>query len=901
MNRSLLWPGFLLLLQILSHLTEASEAPPKASLPEKHRAFLQSHCESCHGAEKQKGKFRVDDLSLTLSDLPSAERWQKVLNAINSGEMPPEDEKQPSATAKTDFLDDLAQTLVAARRSLSDQHGVIALRRLNRREYKNTLHALLGVHLDVSELPADTRPSGFDTVGANLFLSSSQVEAYEALAKEALEEAFTLHNAAGVSKKIRFEAENTLPSFKKNYQDALGDHSRATAWVKAFNQAVARPENAALVAELRKTHNSEEGLRHQWEKIPGVPSPELFGLPKNVFQIQGLFTVDDFVAYEHRYLQLPGLDTGAYLTHPFSNLGRASNNAFFVPGIPADWPPGEYVIRIRIGATPEAPPERRFVEFGLNHRLDQSPFLSTHHITGTREQPQILEIPYPIPSKFLKERARNLFIRERGMGSNLSQSVERFRQARAQNGFGPDFVLWVDWIEVERLPTPEDATPPGIRALAGLSLDPQSPAPSEEQFRQALERFIVEAFRGNPPRPETLTRLEKIYRSRLALGANPRVALRDTLAAVLTSPRFLYRAEPEPHETHRPHTPNELASRLSYFLWGAPPDPTLRALATSGQLAQPETLRTETERLLSDPRSAEFVNAFLSQWLSLERLDFFQFNPKRFPRFDPNTKAAARSEVTQTFAHLLKENAPLSDFLKANYVVVNGVLAQYYGLEGVQGDAFRKVALPPESPRGGLLGMAAILAMGSNGERTNPVERGAWVLRKLLNDPPPPAPANVPEITRLAGKLLTTRERLQAHQENPQCASCHRKIDPLGFGLENFDAAGQWRTEDSYTALDATGKPDPKAKKTWTIEASATLHKGPSFSGYLEMREIIAERKAAFARGFTAALLEYALGRPCGFSDEPLLDAVMDRASQHGLATREFLHALIQSPAFQSK
>ncbi len=175
-------------------------------------------------------------------------------------------------------------------------------------------------------------------------------------------------------------------------------------------------------------------------------------------------------------------------------------------------------------------------------------------------------------------------------------------------------------------------------------------------------------------------------------------------------------------------------------------------------------------------------------------------------------KAAARQEVTETFAHILGSNAPLSDLLRADYALVNGLLARYYGIEGVSGDHFRKIALPPDSPRGGLLGMAAIMAMGSNGERTNPVERGAWVLRKLLTEPPPPAPENVPEIARLAGKPLTTRERLQSHQENPQCASCHRKIDPIGFGLENFDATGIWRTTDSYQPVSEGGETDPKLK-----------------------------------------------------------------------------------------
>jgi hypothetical protein len=197
--------------------------------------------------------------------------------------------------------------------------------------------------------------------------------------------------------------------------------------------------------------------------------------------------------------------------------------------------------------------------------------------------------------------------------------------------------------------------------------------------------------------------------------------------------------------------------------------------------------------------------------------------------------------------------------------------------------------------------MAAIHFMGGNGEHTSPVERGAWVLRKLLHDPPPPAPANVPAITRLAGKALTTRERLLAHQEDPQCASCHRKIDPIGFGLENFDAAGQWRTEDSYTAKDATGKPDPKSKKTWTIEAAATLHKGPSFTDFFQLRDLIASRADSFARGFSNALVEYALGRPCGFSDEPLLDSIQKQAANKNFAAREFVHALVRSREFHTK
>ena len=231
---------------------------------------------------------------------------------------------------------------------------------------------------------------------------------------------------------------------------------------------------------------------------------------------------------------------------------------------------------------------------------------------------------------------------------------------------------------------------------------------------------------------------------------------------------------------------------------------------------------------------------------------------------------------------------------------VNGLLATYYGIEGVTGDEFRKIKLPADSPRGGLLGMAAIHAMGSDGVVSSPVERGAWVLRHLLNDPPPPAPPNVPQISRLEGQILTTRERLVSHQEEAQCASCHRKIDPIGFGLENFNAAGKWRTEDSYQMRDRRGRGVGK-RKTWTIDASGAFHKGPAFNDYHELRDLIADREEDFARGFTEHLIEYALGRPFGFTDEDLANEIVSSARSKKFAVSEFIYALVQSTSFQSK
>jgi len=467
---------------------------------------------------------------------------------------------------------------------------------------------------------------------------------------------------------------------------------------------------------------------------------------------------------------------------------------------------------------------------------------------------------------------------------------EIYTAAQKATGVGPPSALWIDWVEWEGPLVASDSKAKTIPVV----FENKNSASERDHARKIIETFAIRAFRDKAPKPEYIEKLVKLFDMRVKAGDKFETAIKEPLSVVLATPHFLYLSEPAKEKNPRALTPLEFASRLSYFLWSAPPDETLLTLARSGDLMKPDMLALQVDRMIESSKSREFVNGFTHQWLRMDRLDFFQFNTQLYRDFDESTKAAARTEVFRTIEHVLRMNCSVRDLLKSDYVVINGILANYYGIDGISGDEFRKVAVPKESPRGGLLGMAAIMAMGSNGEVTSPVERGVWVLKFLLNDPPPPAPPAVPQLTRLEGKLLTTRERLLAHQEEPQCASCHRKIDPIGFGLENFNAVGKWRTINSYEKKGV-------GKKNWTIDPSGAFHKGLAFKDYFELRDIVASKPADFSRGLAEALIEYALGRPYGFSDEDLAARIVAQAEKKEFAMREFIYELVKSKAFQTK
>lgn len=860
----------------------AGAATPTARMEAGHAAFLQANCGKCHAGEDTDSGVRLDDLPLEITTTEGADRWQKVMNVLNSGEMPPEEEPQPDREAKTEFLGDLAQTLVVARKVIGEQGTRQIIRRLNKREYRNTIRDLLGVEIDVTELPQDGGAGAMDTVGASLAMSSDQFESYLALGRKAVEEAVALQKGA-VPKPHTYhrDSEDTINEKQGKW---IAQHEEANAkyvaWTQAIDELAKLPEHADVVADITKRMGGRGDFKTQfyreWGRLVGKPDVKPYGY--NDAASLDFFGRDAALkalpTLKHYYTR-PATETGVYLgCHVVHNTESHK--------IPDAWPPGEYVYRYRIAATDDAEWHQRFVQFGIKGGgLDNFDLMSTHQVTGTLENPQILEVKVRVGSGT----SRVFSIREKRRIKRGTDN-DRFMKSFYKIGRGPTPVIWVDWVEIEGPLPPKPGTPEPVSLIAATQ--------DSAGARDVIERLATRAFRGEPPKPEYIDRLVKVFEARMNAGDSFEDALERSLSVVLASPPFLYLAEPGEVGKPRPLSGIELANRLSYFLWSGPPDEELVGYGARGELAKPDVLAAQVDRLIASDRFDAFLAGFLHQWLDMERLDFFEFDAEKHRDFDDSMKMAARWEVYETFAHVLRTGGSLRQLLSSDEVVVNGLLAKYYGLEGVSGDEFRTVSLPAGSPRGGLLGMAAMHAMGSDGTASHPIHRGVWVAKHLLNDPPPPAPPNVPQLSRLEGQLLTTRERFVAHQEQPQCASCHRRFDPIGFGLENFDAAGLWRTTDSYEKKGV-------GKKEWEIDPAGKLHGGPTFKDYFELREIVAERVDAFARSLTEALVEYGLGRPCGYADEELVATILSQAKAKDWQLREFIQAVVASQEFQSK
>lgn len=387
--------------------------------------------------------------------------------------------------------------------------------------------------------------------------------------------------------------------------------------------------------------------------------------------------------------------------------------------------------------------------------------------------------------------------------------------------------------------------------------------------REILTKFVARAFR-RPASDGEIKRLVRLGQRVLDEGGTFEQAMRITLQAVLVSPKFLFRVESD----EKPNDPTvvrnlqdyELASRLSYWLWSNMPDEQLFESARKGELSKPLVLEAQMKRMLEDPKSSALVANFAGQWLQLRSLEEIAPDATVFPTFDQSLRSAMRRETELFFEAAIREDLSVMDFLDARFTYVNGPLAKHYGIEGITGPEFQRVSLEG-TDRAGVLTHASILTITSDPTRTSPVKRGKWILENILASPPPPPPPEVEALPEDEKSVASgsLRKRLEIHRANPVCASCHAKMDPLGFGFENFDAIGRWRTKDSGFDIDPSG----------------TLPDGQTFRGPTELLAILKAKKVEFCRCLTEKMLTYALGRGLEYYDKCAVDSIVDAMAKN--------------------
>ena len=466
---------------------------------------------------------------------------------------------------------------------------------------------------------------------------------------------------------------------------------------------------------------------------------------------------------------------------------------------------------------------------------------------------------------------------------------------------GPGLVI--QWVDVEG-PILESWPPPSHKAIFG---DLKQTRISPERFEvvssqpmvdaeRILRDFARRAFRRNIIGVDIQPFLARVQ-SKLDQNYSFEQAMRVGLKGILVAPEFLFLREQGPKLDDF-----ALASRLSYFLWSSMPDEELLQLAAANRLHEPDVLREQVERLLRNPKAKAFSTNFTGQWLSLRAIDATLPDGTLYPEYDDILKTSMLKETSMFFDEVLKNDLPLTHFVSSDFSFLNARLAKHYGIPGIEGMEMRRVTLPSDSHRGGMLTMGSVLKVTANGTTTSPIIRGSWVLERILGTPPPKPPLDVEAIEPDIRGATTIREQLAKHRDVESCASCHRKIDPPGFALESFDVIGGWR--EHYRATGEPREVNGRRVRFWNgpaVDPADALPDGRSFRDIDEYKKLILEDKDQIARNLTEKLLAYGTGAVPSYADKPQIEAIVNHLRDKNYGFKELIHEIVQSPLFQSK
>ncbi len=537
----------------------------------------------------------------------------------------------------------------------------------------------------------------------------------------------------------------------------------------------------------------------------------------------------------------------------FKSVGQAYLEKF---NFPAE---GDYVLRFRGWGT------KLGGEFpSITLRVNRKD-IKTFTVEADRAKPQMYEVRTKLPAG------------EKSIDVAFTNEFEdpidkKFRE------FG------IDRIEIEG---PFDAAPPPEAESTKMLLvaRPSATVTAQAAAEKVLTNFARRAYR-RPVKPDEIARLMKLFDLATKQGEPFVQAIRLPMKAVLVSPHFLYRIEEDPKNPNDVRTLNdfEFATRLAYFLWSTMPDETLFQLAQKGELRKPAVLEAQVKRMLKDPRAKALSENFAGQWLELRKLKTLTPDKGYYPTWDDGLKNSMAREAEMYFEYIVQNDRSVLEFLDSDYTFVNDRLAKHYALANVTGPDFRKVTLS-DGRRGGVVTMGSTLTVTSNPTRTSPVKRGKWILENVLGTPPPPPAPDVPELPPTPQLKGTLRQQMEQHRSNPACATCHTKMDPLGFGLENFDGIGSWRTQDNKQAIDPSG----------------VLPGGEKFAGPAELRKVLIGKADMFRHCFAEKLITFGLGRGLEYYDKCVLDDIVAASKANKDSFSSLVLAIVKSDPFQKR
>jgi mono/diheme cytochrome c family protein len=857
--------------------TSLIAAPPSA--------FLEQHCLDCHDADTKKGDL---DLTLLTLDTQHLDLLIKVHDAVERGEMPPKKKKPPPEADRVAFVSELDAKLMAL--AAAADRGRVRMRRMTRVEFQNTLQDLLGLpRLDVvGLLPADGRVSGYDKIAGALDISPAHLSGYEEAVEKALDAAIATRS-------------KPPPMFKRRIYPAglfkFGGNLLQGQFVLLKDQ---QPDPALPVRggfEDKQGHVGDAGpdlkeRRKMLDAVKASQSQSAVGLLNpNLAGYEAAMNVSPMFAGHYRMkLSLwgfqwnagqpePGADQAAVLrAHEEGKQQEGGRllRAFTAPSMKSN--------EAEITEWLEAHESIVFDPVSIpwnGLRIGQVAGRAKKHV-GPGVAIDWFEIEGPLNATWPPESHRRLFgdLPIQTLPQDADMIPPQRKEVRSIGGYVPSMHFDL---------TPQERKPP---------LETVQSTQPEADARKLLTTFLPKAFRREVA-PEEIEPYVTLLTARIAVKDCFEDAMRRVYVAVLTSPEFLFHSvEPKP---------TTLASRLSYWIWNGPPDDELLAKALDGSLNRPEVLHAQVDRLLADTRSNRFIQDFTNQWLEMSRLDETTPDPQLYPEYRFLLHEGVSGEPRAFLRDLIQNDLPITTLLKPGFAMVTQRLAEHYDIPGVTGVEVRKVLLPPESLRGGLLGQAAIHKLTANGTTTSPVKRGVWLMDRLLNDPAPPPPPGVSAVDPDTRGTTTVREQLDKHRADANCAACHTKIDPPGFALEAFDPIGGLR--DRYRSNGKGDEPPEKGKTTWrvtyklgpTTNTSGELADGRKFTGPADLTILLNADPAKLARAFVSHLSRYATGAEVRYEDRVEIRRIVERTQGSRYGIRSLIHSLAESSIFNSK